>query len=162
MSRRPSYLLPLMLLSLAVRAPARDGPPPRQAAANLLRRAHGPVFSGSLACLVTDAFLEGQEPLKQILMPPQDLVVTWPAPMTFSRHRVEWQDRDIRATHYGLEYWDAATRQYRLIYEVRRNTDALRVHRFPPVTTKRIRFTVFEHPLRYESVVIRRMSLSHP
>ena len=122
---------------------------------NLCLPKYGARFDGSLAPLVTRAFLEGREPLRQIRRPPQTLVVSWPRPVTIREQVIRWKDAKTFGVHYGLERWDAERKRYVLVYEEAHNTQAVSVHTFQPFTTDRVRWTVFEHPLDYDSVYLR-------
>lgn len=128
-------------------------------APNLCLPAEALTFSGSLANFNPLLMFSDGTPLATMLVPPHDLIIEWPAPVTFDTHRVRWERTDFCASHYGLEYWDEGATEYRLAYSATSNADAVVTHKFTPVTARRVRFTVFRHPWKYRAVVIREFGL---
>lgn len=155
-------LLPAPFFPLLAESP----PPPivlpdsLRALTNLCLRASAPTFSGSLGPAMTPSVAAGREPpLRDIHIPPQDLVIRWPTPVTLAANAIAWESPDVYGLHVGLEYWDTAQKRYVLLYEEPHNQTNLTVRHFPPVTTTEIRFTIFDHILRYDSIVIRQFAL---
>ena len=118
--------------------------------------AKGMKTEGSLR-YIHDVFRGKEHQRHQV--PPHDLVLVWPQPVTLDTVLARWHDEKTFATHYGLEYWDAAQGGYRLLLEERDNRSPVSLHRFAPVTTKQVRFTVFAHPVSYHALAIRHFGL---
>ncbi|MDE0839631.1 MAG: hypothetical protein OSB41_11340 [Kiritimatiellae bacterium] len=128
---------------------------------NLLRHDDVRAISGTLSGDGLAAMLRGDDALRRIRIPPHDLGVKWSRPVQLNTLRVQWQDETIYGIHYGLEYWDASAKRYRLAFEERTNTQPERTHTFSTITTTRIRFSVFKHPLQYNAVVINDLQLTY-
>jgi hypothetical protein len=62
-------------------------------------------------------------------------------PVTIDAVRVLWSNLKTARRWYSLEYWDG--QQYRLIEDRRDNSYETSVHEFEPVTTSRLRLTVW-------------------
>jgi hypothetical protein len=135
-----------------------DGAPKE---ANLLRHDDVRATSGTLSGKGLAAMLRGDDALRRIRILPHDLGVEWSRPVQLNTLRIEWQDETIYGIHYGLEYWDAAAKRYRLAFVEPANTRPKRTHTFPDITTTRIRFSVFKHPLQYNAVVINDLQLTY-
>jgi hypothetical protein len=151
----PSYFF--LLLSLL--AFSFSSPPPALAADLDLRRAS---FTGSLARTELFPMLRDLTLLQVVEAPPHDLIVTWTNPVTIAGHEITWESPTLAAAHYGLEYWDAPAARWQLLYETTSNNLDTCVHRFPAITTSRVRFTVFLHPMRYYGLSIRHLRLLAP
>ncbi len=147
MRRRAAGLSGIFMLTAAVLTLA--------AAADHAPELHTARFSGSLVREELPAMLRGEGRLRAIQAPPHDLVITWTQAVTVTGHVIGWDSAEIFGAHYGLEAWDDAAGAWRLLYEETANRRERAEHRFPPVTTTRLRFTVFAHPLHYDAVVIR-------
>ena len=128
---------------------------------NLLRHEDVRAISGTLSGSGLAAMLRGDDALRRIRIPPHDLGVEWSRPVQFNTLRIQWKDETIYGIHYGLEYWDVGAKRYRLAFEERSNTRSERTHTFPGITTTRIRFSVFKHPLQYNAVVINDLQLTY-
>lgn len=72
--------------------------------------------------------------------PPHALILAWKQPVTLDTNRILWLGEN-RGLWYGLEYWDGV--RWRLLYEERRNLQPEPIYRFEPVTTTRVRFTIY-------------------
>ncbi|NPV46242.1 MAG: hypothetical protein HPY69_04765 [Armatimonadetes bacterium] len=72
--------------------------------------------------------------------PPHALILAWKQPVTLDTNRILWLGEN-RGLWYGLEYWDGV--RWRLLYEERRNLQPEPIYRFAPVTTTRVRFTIY-------------------
>jgi hypothetical protein len=62
-------------------------------------------------------------------------------PVTVSAVRIRWSGRQMYRRWYSLEYWDG--NQYRLIDERRENAGEISIHSFEPLTTDRLRLTIW-------------------
>ena len=96
-----------------------------------------------------------------VAVPPHDLIVQWPSPVSFDTLRIDWDSNSVRGFHYGLEYWDDKAGIYRLVFEESSNDRSDAVHRFRQVTASKIRFTVFRHTVRYHALVLRGLILAY-
>jgi len=121
----------------------------------------GVTYSGSLSGEGLTNMLHEGELLRSVQLPPHELILKWPQPVSFNLHRVQWMDAKTYASHYGLEYWDMDQLEYVLLYEESDHEGEHSEHRFAAVTTTSIRFTIFEHPIGYASTALRGFSLTH-
>lgn len=72
--------------------------------------------------------------------PPHTLILAWKEPVTLDTNRIRWLGEN-RGLWYGLEWWDGV--RWRLLYEERRNLQPEPIYRFGPITTTRVRFTIY-------------------
>jgi len=87
---------------------------------------------------------DGSQTVIRYVAKPYSMVLTWPQPVTFNTNTVLWgADNFDYGTDFGLEYWDEAKGGYVLAYEEKANTSKLSIHSFDPITTSKIRFTIF-------------------
>jgi len=112
------------------------------------------TFDGSLAEPFTETILAGAGRLRTVLLPPHDLIITWPSSVSFNVQRIEWDSAEKFAGHYGLEYWNDDESAYRLVYEEMTNSTENSLHTFAMVNTHRVRFTVYTHPVAYDGLII--------
>lgn len=129
-------------------------------AANLLTSPEVSTYSGSLSGSGLKSMFEGKDTLRRIRVCPHVLDIRWNSPVSANTFRVEWDSDEVYGRHYGLEYWDAPSDRFKLAFEERANRLATRTHRFKDIRTTRVRFTVFEHPQKYNSVVIKGLALN--
>lgn len=151
----------LLLLACAVSFPARAGDSAPESRPPDLPNlcAEDATFAGGLGKDMAGRLPTSRQPLRRIHLPPQDLIVRWARPVTFNTHTIGWESAEVRGLHYGLEYWDAGQQRFVLLYEQKANQQAARLHAFPSVTTSEVRFTVFDHVLRYDAIVITQFGL---
>ncbi len=126
---------------------------------NLLATSSVSEYSGSLSGADLDAILKGEGRLRRIQVLPHVLEVSWKQSISANTLSVQWDSDELNASHYGLEYWDAPSESFKLAFEEMANSTSARTHYFRDIRTQRIRFTVFKHPLKYSSVIIKSLSL---
>jgi hypothetical protein len=77
--------------------------------------------------------------------------VTWCGPIWFSNYR------PLVAEDFGLEYWDG--RAWQLVFHEIANEDSTCIKTFKPVTTTRVRLTVFRATPNFETLRVRSFDL---
>ena len=74
---------------------------------------------------------------------PQTLELDFNRKVSIYRNVIYWYSLNIRGVAYKLEYWDDRKKKWELIYEEENNQKKVAEYSFPPVSTSRIRFTMF-------------------
>ncbi len=89
------------------------------------------------------------------------LPVSWEwsgaTPLTFNACRIAWFGPTKMPQDYGLEYWDGTN--WQLAFHDENNSDMVTLKRFAPVTTTRVRLTVFSAQPDYETMRVRAFDL---
>ena len=84
---------------------------------------------------------------------PIAVILAWSEAITCNTLLIRWCSRKEPGQHYGVEWWDG--KGYRLLFERRDNADDVSVHAFAPVTTARLRLTIFKMPVSYYCGLVR-------
>jgi len=84
-------------------------------------------------------------------------IVAWPEPITCNTLVIRWGSSKEPAEHYGIEWWDG--KGYQLLFETKGNADGVSIHTFEPVTTSRLRLTLFTMPVRYYCTLVRQFQV---
>jgi len=87
---------------------------------------------------------------------PQMATLVWGHPVTFNTVVLRWDGPQSFPQRYSLEWWDGT--QYHLLNETRENDAPLSIHTVPPVTTTRLRLTIYAFAgLGYYDILARRI-----
>ena len=88
---------------------------------------------------------------------PLGTFIEWKKPVEFDTLVVRWYDQNYMSGWYGLEWWDGA--HYQPLVDQKDNHDVVCIHTFQPVTTTRLRLTVFEFPPGYYKPLARQVEV---
>ena len=88
---------------------------------------------------------------------PVCVTFSWPAPVTFDASRIVWYSPMRLAEDYGLEWWDGNA--WRVVFHDEHNASGESIAMFEPITTEKVRLTVFKATRNYETLRVRAFDL---